>query len=167
MSDNPGPGRRARLATDPGIQGRIVAAVRSGIPLEVAAQSQGIGVSTFFSWMKRGEGETEGIYREFMEAVRQAEAEAHMALVGTVRRAAVDKGNWQAALAYMKMRWPKHYAERYEHTGANGGPIAMEIASALEGLTEDELAGIEAHLASTAGRAAEPDPSGTGTPSTD
>lgn len=131
----------------PEVGDKIVLAIRTGVPITVAAQTQGVGRSTFFDWMRRGEVFGEEPFREFSDRVRRAEAEAHTVLVGVVRTAAAGAGNWQAAMAYLKMRWPDHYAERIEHTGPGGGPIAMEIAQALEGLTDDELAGIEQWLA--------------------
>jgi transposase len=134
----------------------IVLMVRTGTPLTVAAQSQGIGRSTFFDWMRRGEVLGEDPFVEFSDRVRRAEAESHTVLVGVVRESAVQRGNWQAAMAMLRMRWPEHYAERIEHSGPGGGPIAMEIAQALEGLKDDELASIERFLAESAARGPAP-----------
>jgi hypothetical protein len=152
-----GTGRRSRLT--PEVAAGIVLAVRAGDPFEVAAATQGIPRATFWDWMHRGETEGRDPYTDFSDRVRRAEAEAHTLFVGSVRRAAIDRNNWQAALAYLKMRWPNHYAERIEHTGPGGGPIALEIAQALEGLRDDELASIDRFLAeAAAGSAAEPNP---------
>ena len=38
---------------------------------------------------------------------------------------------------------PQKYRERYEHTGANGGPIAIQPVR-LDTLTEEQLAQLEA-----------------------
>ena len=125
--------------------------------MQVAAASQGIDDKTLYDWLRAGRGETSKIQpdaelmaqlADFSERVAVAKAEAHVMAVGTIRQAIV-KGNWQAAVAWIKMRYPQHYAERMEVSGPGGGPIAMEIAQALEGLTEEELASIEAHLASS------------------
>jgi hypothetical protein len=131
----------------------IVLAVRAGVPMKVAAASQGITETTLYDWMAAGEGrpaKVQGspLHSEFSEKVRKARAEAHVVAVGTIRTAIV-RGNWQAALAWIKMRYPEHYAERMEVSGPGGSPIAIEIAQALEGLTEEELASIEAHLSAS------------------
>lgn len=157
--DGPGPGRNTLLT--PELADKIVLHVRTGVPLEVAAQAAGIGRSTFWGWMRRGEqGAQDEPYLGFSQRVRTAEAETHMQLAAVPRNAAIQGGNWQAAQAYMRMRWSNHYAERIEHTGAAGGPIQMEIAQALESLTEDELAAIEAHLGGAAAPAAPSGPGG-------
>lgn len=148
-------GRRSLFT--PQVADGIVLAIRAGVPMGVAAESQGVSDKTMYDWLRAGRGEPSKIdpspemleqLRDFSERVAVARAEAHVMAVGTIRQA-IAKGNWQAALAWIKLRYPQHYAERMEVTGPGGGPIAMEIAQALEGLTEDELASIEAHLASS------------------
>lgn len=144
----------------PEIANGIILALRTGAPIEVAAESQGVAAATFYEWVRRGEGThptrpSTPAYAEFAERVARAKAEAHLLAVGTIR-GAINRGSWQAALAWLKMRYPKDYAERFEHTGPEGSPIAVEIAQALEGLSEEELASIEQHLA--ASRAAGPPP---------
>ena len=134
-------GRGTRLTSE--VAEKIVTAVRSGAPLEVAAQAVGVPPGTFWEWMARGEGrdpEREGspLYADFAERVRRAEAEAHVLTVGTIRQA-VNRGSWEAARAWLRMRWPKHYAERTEVSGPDGGAIPLEIAGVLEGLSDDDL----------------------------
>lgn len=136
----------------PEVANGIILAIRTGVPMKVAAESQGIGASTLHEWRQRGEGthperdDPQGIYADFADRVTKAKAEAHILSVGTIRRA-INAGSWQAAVAWIKLRYPEHYAERMEHSGPGGSPIALEIAQALEGLTEEELASIERHLA--------------------
>jgi len=133
-------GRRTRLT--PEVADGIVLAVKSGAPLEVAAQAMGIAPSTFWEWMARGEGRStrrgSPLFVEFAERVRRAEAEVHVLTVGAVRQA-VQRGNWQASLAWMRLRWPKHYAERSEISGPEGAAIPVEIAGLLEGMSDEDL----------------------------
>ena len=119
----------------------LLLAIRAGVPLEVAAQSQGISSSAFWDWMAAGEGRNSKVkptpaFAEFAEKVRQAEAEAHVFVVATIRTA-INKGNWQAAIAWAKMRWPKQYAERSEVVVDIRG-LAERYASS-SGLDADEL----------------------------
>lgn len=149
-------GRRTRLT--PEVADSIVTAVRTGAPLQVSAQAVGIPANTFWEWMARGEGvdhdrPSSPLYAEFAKRVRRAESEQHLLLVGVIRTAAVNRGNWEAARAYLKMRWSNIYAERSEVSGPGGSPIALDIAGTLEGLDDDALASLLDRLrsAETAG----------------
>lgn len=148
----------------PELADKIVLAVRIGVPLEVAGQMNGIAASTFWLWMRKSDLGEEP-YAGFSEKVRTAEAETMGLFTGTLRGAALS-GQWQAAAAYMRMRWPKHFAERTEITGANGGPVSIEISRELEGLTDDELDAIGALFAEARSGVGDPgaDPGGEGTP---
>jgi hypothetical protein len=70
----------SRLELEPEVTQRILNAIRDGAYDWVAAESAGIGVSTFFHWIQRGaEDETAGRsspYRNFRNAVRRVQAEA-------------------------------------------------------------------------------------------
>jgi hypothetical protein len=142
-------GRTTRLT--PKVADSIVTAVRSGAPLEVAAQAVGIPPGTFWEWMARGEDRDPDrpgspLYADFAERVRKAEAEIHVLTIGTIRNAAVQRGSWEAARAWLRMRWPKHYAERTEVSGPEGKAIPLEIAGILEGMTDDDLDRLAARL---------------------
>lgn len=131
----------------------IVVRIRAGVPMRVSAEAMGISETTLYDWLAAGSGKPSKcratpLHRELSEKVRIARAEAHVAAVTTIR-SAISQGSWQAALAWIRLRYPEHYAERMEVSGPAGGPIAFEIAQALEGLTEEELASIEAHLATS------------------
>jgi hypothetical protein len=135
-------GRNTNLT--PAVAEKIVTAVRSGAPLEVAAQAVGIPPGTFWEWMARGESRdpdrgNSPVYADFAEKVRRAEAEVHILTIGTIRNAAINRGSWEAARAWLRMRWPKHYAERTEVSGPEGGAVPLEIAGILEGMTDDDL----------------------------
>ncbi|KKL76177.1 hypothetical protein LCGC14_2047530, partial [marine sediment metagenome] len=70
---------RSTLLT-PEVQKSIVAYIRSGAFDWIAAQAAGISPRTFRSWMKKGEEEKDGSYREFHEAVAEVRAEARVFL---------------------------------------------------------------------------------------
>lgn len=148
-------GRSTRLT--PEMAEAIVTAIRSGAPLEVAAQAVGVAPSTFWEWMARGEGKvprgrkSTPLYAEFAERVRKAEAEVHILTIGTVRSAVLERRNWQAALSWMKLRWPKHYAERTELSGPDGRAVPLEIAGILEGMSDTDLDRLALRLRDAAG----------------
>ena len=125
------------------VQERVVQAMRAGNYAEAACRAAGIGESTFYRWMRRGEREAEGPYRDFYDAVRRAEAEAEVHAVATVRKAMTE--SWQAAIAYLERRHPERWRrqQRTELTGRNGGPLRAKHALNLQKLSDEELARLE------------------------
>ncbi|HET7354039.1 MAG TPA: hypothetical protein VFJ11_08360 [Gaiellaceae bacterium] len=77
--------------------------------------------------MARGEREASGLYRDFVEALRGAEAEAEVQAV-LVLRQAMGYDNWRPALAYLERkhpeRWRRHQTN--EIVGPGGGPLQAE-----------------------------------------
>jgi transposase len=71
---------------------------------DVAAQCEGVGKSTFYAWMQRGEAESEGPFREFVEAVTRAEAEFEDATLEKVRTAVDQFGNAKNAAWLLERR---------------------------------------------------------------
>ncbi|MDQ6891526.1 MAG: hypothetical protein M3167_02470 [Acidobacteriota bacterium] len=125
------PGRPSKL--NPEVRERLVNAIRLGCPHEAAARAAGIGVSTFRSWMVRGERDRRAIYPhlypdepapkasvalvptrseylDLLEAVEQAEAFAEVRLVALWSAAAAK--DWRAAAALLGARYPAKYARR-------------------------------------------------------
>ena len=97
-------GRRPGIT--PEITAAVLAAVRVGAPLEVAAQAAGVPARTFWDWMRKGD-EAKPPYAAFSQSVRRAEAEVHVVVVGSVRQALTH--NPELALRWMRMRWWRHY----------------------------------------------------------
>jgi transposase len=125
----------------PELQERIVKAVRAGNYAEAAARANGIAPSTYYRWLQRGALNDAGAYRDFSEAVRQAEAEAEVHAVAILRRAMGE--DWRAALAYLERRYPGRWRRHTstELTGKDGGPLRTESTPAidLKKLTDQEL----------------------------
>ncbi len=66
-------------APTPDVEKMIVAYVRAGGFVHVAAEAAGVSRDLFDEWMRKGEGERPvKKYRQFAEAVRQAEAQARL-----------------------------------------------------------------------------------------
>lgn len=110
---------------------RIVEALEGGNTRRAAATAAGIDQGTLENWMTRFSG--------FSSAVRVAEAEAELAHVATIKRAA-DDGDWRAALAWLERR-------RHEDWGRQD---RLEIINSVRekairaGLPDDEVAAIVA-----------------------
>ncbi|MBW3637362.1 MAG: hypothetical protein KY445_13015 [Armatimonadetes bacterium] len=81
-------GRKTKLELDPTVIERIVLFLKGGNTRRASALASGISEARFYDWMKRGETEEKGEFREFREAVTQAEAEAEVFMVDSIRVAA-------------------------------------------------------------------------------
>jgi transposase-like protein len=132
----------------------IVSMIAAGSYAEVAARANGVGPSTYYAWMKRGEdAEVDDTgkpldfdderYVEFREAVKEAEAKAEVLAVGRIQQAAAG-GTWQASAWYLERKYPDRWGRkdhvRQEISGPGGGPVEIDAeAAALAFL--DERAG--------------------------
>ena len=102
------PGRRSKLT--PEVQQRIVSALRAGNYLHVAAEYAGIGKSTLYRWIQRGNVESHGAYRDFRDAVRTAEREAEVRAVAIVQKHM--NNNWQAAMTFLERKYPHRWGRK-------------------------------------------------------
>ena len=104
---------------------RIVAAVRAGNYPEPAARAAGIHPATYYRWMERGEKEGSGIYRDFYEDVRRAEAEAEVEIVARIRKEIPE--NYRAGIEFLERRYASRWSRRqaHEHTGPGGAPLRL------------------------------------------
>jgi len=149
----------------PEVQGEIVRTLKVGNYLEAAAEYAGIGRSTLFLWLARARREaerrvaiaSEGTgdeavdvratdpetfdaeqpYVDFLDAVHQAEAEAHVYAVTVVRdsmRSSDPNVRLRAALAFVERKYPRLWsrAERSEVSVSSEQQVAVSIVSVDE-----------------------------------
>lgn len=130
---------------DPERQERIVDAIRAGSYAEPACRAAGIAESTFYRWLQRGEAEDRGIYADFVQAVRCAEAEAEVHAIELVRAQMPE--DWRAAIAFLERRFPSRWRRQTsaEISGPGGGPIETRTKSTvdLSALTDEDLRVLE------------------------
>lgn len=100
------PGRPSKLT--PAVRDRFIAALKEGVSFASAANLAGIGQSTFYRWVEEGGKQASGEYREFLEAVRGAQAEAEEACLRIVRKAA--EKDWRAAAWILERRFRGRWA---------------------------------------------------------
>ena len=85
--------------------GRIIRAIRQGLPYKLAAAAGGVSYNTFVRW--RNDGTNQGAprhLREFCHQVRTAESVAAQRLFSLIELGA--KRNWQAAAWMLERRYP-------------------------------------------------------------
>ena len=131
-------GRPTKLT--PVVHERVVQAIRAGNYAEAAARAAGISPSTYYRWLERGAEEKRGIYRDFSDAVEQAEADAEVHAAAVIRKAMSD--DWRAALAYLERRHPERWRRREKLELARDDGFE-ERGLDLKKLSEEELRTLE------------------------
>lgn len=124
-------------------RGKILTALKGGNYREVACRYAGVSYQTFRNWLKMAEdASAPPEYLEFLEAVEKAEADAEVADLALIRRAA-QEGSWTAAAWVRERKNPERWGRKdrtaVELTGADGGPLDVRVrhgvdTTAIEGL---------------------------------
>lgn len=79
-------GRPTKLT--PAVQRAVCEQIERGLHLDDAAIMGGIGRTTFYTWMAKGDAQKRGRYRDFRNAVEAAKAQAAAFLIGLIEQAA-------------------------------------------------------------------------------
>ena len=136
----------------PEIGQQIADAMATGLSLEAAAASCGVGPRTAFTWQGQHEG--------FRQSVEEGRARS---LLFWERRAIAlasgEAGNAAVVTLGLKNRsraasgW--HDAQRLEHSGPDGGPVQQQVVRRLDvsTLNEEQLEALEMALLATMGSA--------------
>ena len=116
----------AKSKLTPEAQKKICDLVERGNYAKTAALASGITEATFYNWMARGKEAKRGIYFEFFESIKRAEAESEKKYLSVIQDAA-DSGTWQAAAWYLERRNHKEWGRKTqtEVTGKDGAPILI------------------------------------------
>lgn len=108
-------GRPSKLTEE--TQARICEGIRLGMTYARAAASVRIDYTTLRKWMIKGEASVSGQYREFFDAVKEAEADCTKACLAVIRRAALGDPahavvpQWTAAAWLLERRYPQEYGK--------------------------------------------------------
>ena len=98
----------------------IVDAIKIGATYKDAAGAAGVDYTTFLNWMARGGKAKSGKFFEFFNAVGRAKSQAILNYTTTIATAAA-KGEWRAALEYLKRRDPDNWGDRSKTDITSGG----------------------------------------------
>jgi hypothetical protein len=131
------PGRKDKLTAQ--VQDRICNAIRAGNYYEAACKYAGISRQTFWNWLERGGKARSGKFKDFYEAVKQAEAEAEVRIVAQWQKSIPE--SWQAARDFLARRFPERWGpkEKHELTGKDGGAIKQEVKHELSAETAETI----------------------------
>jgi succinate dehydrogenase flavin-adding protein (antitoxin of CptAB toxin-antitoxin module) len=123
-----------------------------GCTRKLAAQYGGIAQDTFNRWIRRGLREEDGKFRDFVNAINEAETKACLGALATILECAED-GNWKAAAWLLDRRYPDSYSRKaslaLSKGDAGGGvKVAMEqlFELAQETLSDEEQGQLESIL---------------------
>lgn len=124
---------------------KIVNALRAGNYRVAACKFAGISDETFRRWFNAGKRGEPG-YVDFVEQVKQAEAQAEASLVATIRKAAGD--HWQAAAWLLERKYVTRWGRRdlswermrREERQAQARALADIPLAELEGMVAAERA---------------------------
>lgn len=101
----------------------------------------GITFQTYSNWLKRGEKAKSGLYFEFFESIKKAEAEAEHHLVMNIRKSAAEEA-WPASAWLLERRYPEKWGkkQRHEIVGNEKKPLQINTTSSnLKDLSKEEL----------------------------
>jgi len=110
---------------------RLLEALRVGNFREVAAEYAGIGTTTFYRWMEKGESEEKGEYRDFREAVIAVETQTEVRLTNLLMAEMVEKKNFKDIITFLEKRHRKRWGikSQLELSGNKEKPLRVEIES--------------------------------------
>lgn len=91
-------------------QAKVVEAIANGNTRDVAAAYAGVNRATLFAWLAKGEAAESGLYRDFLDAVKMAEARAVVEAVAIIRTAA--RTSWQAAAWWLERKYPDEWGRK-------------------------------------------------------
>lgn len=120
----------------------IVTMLEAGGYIEDACEAVGIQPRTYYNWLQRGRDEEDRInaglkpekneepFLQFFQAVRQAQAEGVISHLMNIDHHAKN-GSWQASAWILERKQPRKWGrfDRTEHTGAEGGPIQVNVST--------------------------------------
>lgn len=124
--------RGRRCALTPEKHEEIVRMITEGQYACTACAAVGINPATYYRWLEKGkadiEADTKSIYRDFCEAIDEAEAHAELRAVDTVRRHSImDPGT---AMQFLGRRFPARWG-----TGQN---VKAAATARMPGVKDDQ-----------------------------
>ncbi|KAA0888713.1 hypothetical protein [Oryzomonas rubra] len=127
-------GRPTKFNQD--VADKIIAAIRNGNYMDVAAAFGGITKETLYAWMREGASKTKGPMHEFSDSVRKALADAEATDLALIRKAALD-GAWQAAAWRLERRFKSRWGKTIDVTNDLKNKTNEELLALLEDADTD------------------------------
>jgi len=127
------------------VRDAILQALSVGTPVEIATESAGVSYATYRRWIKRGERQTRGEYRDFARAVAAARGKALTRWLAIIDRKAAD-GDWRAAAWKAEHAFPEIFG-RTQIDLRSSAKVEVQHEAAMKfdltKLTDEELSVLE------------------------
>ena len=101
--------RKSNLKLNQDLIDKVCKYIRAGNYVEPSCRACGIGITTYYEWMKKAEIEPNSIYATFKKAIEEAEAEAEIAIELEMRKKVPE--DWRAGDTILKKRFRKRWGD--------------------------------------------------------
>lgn len=130
-------GRPTKLT--PELQAEICELIRKGNFVETACEAVGVHKGTYYNWRNRGERSAKGVYCDFFNAIKRAEADGEAAHVANIAADNTNTKDWQRSAWWLERRYPQRWGkvDRVDVTSKGEGIQQPKIR--LDQLSGDEL----------------------------
>jgi transposase len=135
QNDAPETGRPTKLTRDR--QERIASMLEKGHSINAATRANGISAKTYHEWVRRGENQDEGIFREFRNRVTRARAEGERRYIEKAQDAAIQSKNAQALLRMAQLQYPDSWGEDTEVASSRSGSLNVYLSADEERETDE------------------------------
>ena len=117
----------------PEVHAAIVEMILHGSTKKDAAEAAGVHYDTFNEWMKKGEEAKKGMYSEFSEAIKRAEAQCSVNYDRVIQTAAA-KGDWKAALEWKRRRRREDWGDNIDITSESKPLVVFDYEKLIAGI---------------------------------
>lgn len=111
-------------------QEQIASVIESGGSIREACRRAGINKLTFYNWMDRGEGETEGVFAEFFNRIVRARGEGEAKYRQTLLQLAEASEDTATIMAMLKQRYPESWGD--VDRGEQAGGVVVNVSDPEE-----------------------------------
>jgi effector-binding domain-containing protein len=127
----------AKLKLTPELIEKMIPSIEAGNYVETVCRAHGINKSTYYDWIKKGEKRKSGIYHDFSNAVKDAEARAEERLIQEWRgKLKESPTNYKDFLERRySERWGKKETRIFEG-GDKDKPIKVKVEGNIDELLE-------------------------------
>ena len=119
---------------------QIVELKRDGLCDADIIAAIGVNPSTFYRWLKEGEGTKSGVKRALYEEIKKAEAYYKKSLLTTIKDAAMSRAQyWTAAAWLLERKYPMEYGKMERKAEeADNAPMQLTLGLVIEPTSDDK-----------------------------
>lgn len=107
-------------------QENIASMLEQGQSVAAACRCNGIGTTTFYEWLDRGDDQEEGIFADFAERVARARGTGEAELVDELIEQCRERGDTRTMLSIIKSRYPESWGDA--DAGEEGGTVNIHLS---------------------------------------